>query len=440
MSEFSESRRLLMRRTLENASLIPFYQEHWNEVLSGRDLQDLDLADFPMLDKSKYRERYMFDTRSLTEASLVTHTSGTSGELTWRHRTNIEAGVVATVFEKLLAHNAERPLVLSVQYGRHGMGMPMPSNCDVFPIALSDETELLQAIAATRTPFHIGGTPRFPTVLTGGVQHIALLAQARLDRGYGPETSSIKQIHCMGYCDPTIRNFVRYAFNEPRLVEDFSMAEVFGSSTREWPDAYFHSARHMFSEVISLQDGHRVNEGDVGELVLTELFPFTMMQPLIRYRTGDIVRCIKCSPEGEVSFQWFGRESDCPQLVSQTGKSEFAYFYQPFSDWLSLQPMIARASRQSYLPISSHDYGPPCFSHRIVDDGKRLAIDIGLNYNPWMHQSASRELAERIFAHISESCPAPDSARSRLELHFVHVRNEIDEASWIRSQPAFKIT
>ena len=196
----------------------------------------------------------------------------------------------------------------------------------------------------------------------------------------------------------------------------------------------------MFSEVISLQDGHRVNEGEVGELVLTELFPFTMMQPLIRYRTGDIVRCIKCSPEGEVSFQWLGRESDCPQLVSQTGKSEFAYFYRPFSDWLSLQPMIARASRQSYLPISSHDYGPPCFSHRIADDRKRLAIAIGLTYNPWMHQSASRELAERIFAHISESCPAPDSVRSRLELHFVHVRNEIDEASWIRSQPGFKIT
>lgn len=147
-----------------------------------------------------------------------------------------------------------------------------------------------------------------------------------------------------------------------------------------------------------------------------------------------------CSPEGEVSFQWLGRESDCPQLVSQTGKSEFAYFYRPFSDWLSLQPMIARASRQSYLPISSHDYGPPCFSHRIADDRKRLAIAIGLTYNPWMHQSASRELAERIFAHISESCPAPDSVRSRLELHFVHVRNEIDEASWIRSQPGFKIT
>lgn len=217
MSEFSESRRLLIRRTLENASLIPFYQEHWNEVLSGRYLQDLDLTDFPMLDKSKYRERYMFDTRSLTEASLVTHTSGTSGELTWRHRTNIEAGVVATVFEKLLTHNVERPLVLSVQYGRHGMGMPMPSNCDVFPIALSDETELLQAIAATRTPFHIGGTPRFPTVLTGGVQHIALLAQARLDRGYGPETSSIKQLGRMDTTQVTLIHKILAAADERNL-------------------------------------------------------------------------------------------------------------------------------------------------------------------------------------------------------------------------------
>lgn len=440
MSELNVSRRILLRRTLENASLIPFYVEHWNEPLSRRDLQDLELTDLPTLDKTKYRERYMFDSRSLTEASLVTHTSGTSGELTWRHRTNIEASVIATVFEKLLSKDNDRPIVLSVQYGRHGMGMPVPSNCDVFPIALSDETELLQAIAATRTPFHIGGVPRYPNVLTGGVQQIALLAQARLDRGYGPETSSIKQIHCMGYCDPTIRNFVRYAFNEPRIIEDFSMTEVFGSSTREWPDAYFHSAKHMFSEVLSLQDDRPVPEGNVGELVLTELYPFTMMQPLIRYRTGDIVRCIKCSPEGEVSFEWLGRKSDCPQLVSQNEKLEFAYFYRPFSDWLSNQPMIARLSRQGYLPISSHDFGPPCFSHRIADDSRCLTIAIGLTYNPWMHQSASRQLGERIFAHISEKYRTLDSVRSRIELHFVHVRNNLDEASWIQSQPSFKVT
>lgn len=49
-------------------------------------------------------------------------------------------------------------------------------------------------------------------------------------------------------------------------------------------------ADHFYIEVIDPETGENVSEGEEGELVITTLQREAM--PLIRYRTGDIVKLI----------------------------------------------------------------------------------------------------------------------------------------------------
>lgn len=410
----------LLPSTLGNAAKIPFYRDLWQ----GHSVDNIrcieDLSQLPLVSKQLYRDSFMFDARSMAESEFITHTTGSTGKITWRHRSPAEAAVINHLFGLATQQPEESQLALTIEYGRHGMAMPMPGSSRSFPIAISDDTELDQAIAALESEFHFSNAVLRPSVLAGGVQHLALLAQAWLERGLKKKPSSIRAIHVLGYTDPGLYEFLMQAFDGPTFYENFSMAEVFGSAGRFWPSRNFVLDPHVIGEVVG-DDGTCMPVGSIGELVLTELFPFVQMQPLIRYRTDDIVVLLQNDDEFGFQFDWLGRRQDCVAPV-EDGGSSWTFGYAPVADWLSRQPLVARESRSSHLSIASTDFGPPCFAMFWHAADSCIDFTVGVRFNPWWARQTTNDFVRKLWAALQQLVLNPRAQPSiRLSLQHIAV-------------------
>jgi hypothetical protein len=423
MSNANKLRVDLLPSTLKNAIGLAFYQELWRDVPLEAIQKLSDLPRLPTVDKAKYRASFMFDRQSLASTALITHTTGTTGELTWRHRTSNEAAVIQQLFglanrPKDDAGSQSAPLALVVQYGRHGMGMPVPGTARCFPIALSDDVELDQALAALNASFHFGDGDLRPTILAGGVHHLALLAQAWLERGGPKETSSIKVLQVLGYTEPGLYAFLMDVFDGPDLFENFSMTELLGSAIRGWPSRAFVLDPHVIGEVID-EDGLPVEVGDVGELTLTELFPFVQSQPLIRYRTGDIAKLVSNDDQQGMRFEPWNRRQTCISRDA-CGRQKWVLGFTPIADWISQNPMCARGAVQPHLSVSNPNLGTPCCALSWNAYAREIDLAIGVAFNPWLHAEAARSFVNDLTSMLQTSAPGLRSGPAiRLSLHGV---------------------
>jgi phenylacetate-coenzyme A ligase PaaK-like adenylate-forming protein len=58
-------------------------------------------------------------------------------------------------------------------------------------------------------------------------------------------------------------------------------------------------------------EGRPVDDGGVGELTPTELFPFLQQQHLVRYRIGDLARRVAGITAGRLESELIGWKSQC---------------------------------------------------------------------------------------------------------------------------------
>jgi hypothetical protein len=401
--------------TLRNAARLPFYQEFWK----GLDVEAISsiakLATLPTLSKAKYRESFMFDESAVSEAEYITHTTGTTGPLTWRHRSANEAATIQELFGRDAERPDDRSLALVVGYNHHGMAMPVPGPVRGVPIDVTDDLELRQSVRMLGTTYHFADGALQPDVLVGGGHDIALLGQAWLEYRSLAEVITIRVLHLLGYVDSGLRRFLHTLFSGPAILERYSLTGIFGGATRHWPSPNFALDPHVIGEVVDDQ-GRPVQVGGVGELVLTELFPLVQMQPLVRYRTGDMV-LLENDDGTETQFRWWGRRKDCV-IAKENGVVLLGY--GPVADWLSLRALVARQSHRPWLPsVVSTDLGPPCVALSL-DPAGIVNIDIGLRVNPWWDDAAVQALADELWAALPSLGASPLS-KLPVRLSFRHV-------------------
>lgn len=430
----SSLRDALLPFTIENATRLPFYREFWANAEAESVSKVRDLPRLPTLSKAQYRQSLMCDEDVVRLTEYISHSSGTTGELTWRHRSAAEATIIGELFGRA-GDDAPTDLALAMRYNRHGMAMPVPGRTRSIPIGLDDNDELKQCLRMLDASYRFAGANLRPTLLTGSGHDVALLIQAWLETHTpGQPAGEVHTLHVMGFVDAALRRFLRSASGGLHLVEKYSLSEIFGGASRVWPASTFVLEPHVVGEVVD-EDGAHVPHGAVGELVLTELFPFVQMQPLIRYRTGDVVLLVD-SGDDRLEFEWLGRRHQC---VLDRSTQTWIFGYRPVADWLSLQPVVARETHRPGLSlVRSGNVGAPCVYVRGSEDGTTVHIDVGLSVNPWWDKPNVQGLVNGLWPAM-RSMRAAAGDRIRVQLSLRHVAARVSEPEEWLNGPVLQI-
>ena len=191
-----------------------------------------------------------------------------------------------------LAHNAfsyhMTPGAFIMESGLHAVG------CTVFPAGIGQTEQQLEAIAALRPNGYVG-TPSFLRILVEKAEET------------GSDISSMKKGLVGGEAfPPSLRDW--FAVRGMAVYQSYATADL-------GLIAYETEAREglvidegVIVEIVRPGTGEPVNEGEVGELVVTTLNP---SYPLIRFGTGDLSAILpgQC-PTGRTGSRikgWMGR-------------------------------------------------------------------------------------------------------------------------------------
>jgi len=163
---------------------------------------------------------------------------------------------------------------------------------------------ILEAAGATVVPFGVGDTRLLiETILELGVTAIsctpsypALIEKVlRAETNFEPRDLGLR-IGLFGgepgIENPDFRSRIEETFGMIARNANFGLSEVLsilGGQCDASGDLHFHAGDAVFAELLEPTSGERVEitEGAVGELVLTHLLKEA--QPLVRYRSGDVV-------------------------------------------------------------------------------------------------------------------------------------------------------
>lgn len=409
----TDLRTKLLPFTIQNAYGKRFYREHWagHDISAVTDLASL--ASLPTLSKEQYRSGFMFDFDDPGDSHFVSHSTGTTGELTWRHRSLSEARVV----NELLGAATRRPrpgeaprmaLVLTAQC--HGMPFPIPGGGLAIPGATHGDPEIAHCIEMIQATYLVHGHRVRPTVLMGAATDTSLLIQALHDRGVDTLGLDLQAVFTGGYVDPGMRQFIESAFGVP-IIERFSLSEILGSATSDPTLKAYRLDPYVIGEVVD-ESGQQLPPGQVGELTLTELFPLVQMQPMIRYRTGDIVQ--RVGPEDDFAFAWWGRRNQSVAAGSGANK-RWRFGFRHVAEILSNHPSVARRTvRPGLAMVRTAKVGDLLFELEPHDDAFDLTV--WLRHAPELHPERLAHITATLETGLSEV--AGDREPLNMRLHF----------------------
>lgn len=125
---------------------------------------------------------------------------------------------------------------------------------------------------------------------------------------------------CGESCSPGLFDYLRRTFPNATLLPFYGSTEVEDSPigvpcrpiTGEMPLSVYHAKQSQYHELIDPETGKTLEilDGTEGELVISAYPGEPSAFPLIRYRTGDMVRVVetRCSVHGTWSFTVLGRK------------------------------------------------------------------------------------------------------------------------------------
>lgn len=290
--------------TFENAKLHPFYQKHWaglNIPDSSTCVEDAIkfLDDAPPLTKEHLRlELYpVFDTDDGIIA--LSHTTGTTGPITYRYRTKreLEAARRIDAGSSRMPYNTSmsRPIGIELNTTFHGASLtPIidPLTTPLFYSAsIAEELLIDQAVQFLLRKFDIPGLASQASILRGPIRYIRILTQYLMDIGVKPNEMAIGAVGIYaGFATEEIRAHLRsYWGMEP--FDTFSCTEVMSGALKCPKCGHLDFEPDVIPGIASFHYGKHIHEG-IGMLTLTELLPWGISQPLIKYLNGDIAEWI----------------------------------------------------------------------------------------------------------------------------------------------------
>jgi len=253
----------------------------------------------------------------LATYAFSSYSSGTTESPVIIDRSAEEQNYLTEFFNLLNRDDVAIPrLALLAASWHHGRRLELPGNICVLAVSLAARTGYDIAHRLLSRQFRTGG-PTHIAVIAGATNRIEQLTrylQLRESDGF----PDIDELHVSGqYLSERSKTYLEEYWRAP-VHDTYSLTELFGSAFRCIECGLYHFHPFIFPEAVDLVSGQRISKGR-GRLLLTGLYPFTQMTPIIRYSPGDVVEVspIVCSI-GRPGFQFLGRVARA--LILQSGK------------------------------------------------------------------------------------------------------------------------
>jgi len=309
----------------------PFYQRKLAQAgLDPKQIRDVeDLSKLPFTTKAELRESqvlappfgdYLAAPRD--SLSVVHRTSGSTGRFLFTTLTSNdmaqtnECGARAFWAAGLRPHHT---VVHCLNYSLWMGGFTDHRNLEatgaaVVPFGVGNSTRLLEMIGDAGVDA-ISCTPSYPRVLESVVRKEFGIEPSELGIGLGLFGGE------PGLENPRFRSRIEETWGMRASNANYGMAEAvcnFASECDEDRSLHFFGQGALLAQLIEPESGEDLplQQGITGELVLTHLG--REAQPLVRYRTRDVIECLSTRPCGcgrtGFRFAIVGRSDDMVQV------------------------------------------------------------------------------------------------------------------------------
>lgn len=396
----------LLPRTITEALRVPFYRRHW----AGADVEAVrqiaDLPQLPVVSREQLQNAQDFLRDGGCAAELI-HSSGTTGAPFVRYRSQSELEAVAAVARRLATREAPvapRIVFSTISAQTHGGGIRIPSRAHSVAIGTMSRWMIDTSVELLLLDPIMPGLPDAEVELHGRPRHLAILARELLQRGDSSSRERIVGLATVGYpVSASLGRLLGQAFPNATIHDIYSLSEIVGGGERCKSCGGYHLDASVIGEVVSL-DGNGPAHDATGRLVLTELYPFSELQPFIRYDTGDLVRCRPNQCEAGLAFDFVGRSRNSPILELPDGP-RVALSTWRLTEILEELPGAARSPLGNRLspPYDVLPMGPPYAEANIAmtESGPRLVLDIGVAFSPLLHPAAARRFQDELLERLA---------------------------------------
>lgn len=306
-SQFSETLRYCKEQ-------IPYYRDRWRNIDP-----ELQFAEVTPINKAELRTRHSaFLNRTLAARHLL-HTSGTTGDPLLVPRSSEEVSFVNQVFEGLRNTRPApslRRLGLSIRDNVHGFGPAYKTDTLWVGDPSFTPPTLELALQYLIRDFDLPECERRITSLFMSLLEVLHFSEFAAQRGMDASHTQIDTIYSTGFptC-PTWNDAIASRW-KCRHINVFSLTEVFGQALRCDRCGLYHWDPFSAVEFLTPDDIAAVEQG-VARLVITTLYPYTQLMPLVRYDTDDLVFVERSCPSGP-GFVPLGRRAAAARLPDGT--------------------------------------------------------------------------------------------------------------------------
>ncbi len=400
----AELRQQFLQTTVEHAwQYSPFYRDLWGEVYPEVQTTE-DLQGLPIIKKDTLQQNLdnMVTTKQMPD--FIQFTGGTLSAPALRFR-NFRECQTRSERNKILNQlsGKERKLYLHMINPMNGPELSVPGwPSIVVPLVL--EKHFAQVDRLLRKEFEFEDHESRVSTIISGLDRLKMLTAFFLEQDTDFSQYNVTTImSSAAYLTRRWRRIFEESWNA-RVVHYYGLSEV--SEGRGIPCNHcgaYHCQPIAVPEVISLQDGKPVEQG-IGVLVLTTLYPFVQLQPMIRYWTDDVVEIgSQCEQVNDLGFIFKGRRLQ--SIIEEIdGTTYFLLFPTDIVDILDELPEIAIEPESLIQGLKSQDVGYHKWSagSRITKGLIELDLHIELKYSPFLYPDRSDYLRAYITRKLKE--------------------------------------
>lgn len=394
----------LLPATLEHAATSsPLYAGRWLGRANVRTIEQL--PSLPIVTKEDIVRSQSEATPHAGTAALVQRTTGTTGTPLNIYRGSEELQFLREFFANVARSETTGipAVVLHLADLYHGPSLDIPSNAHPVRAGITDDILLKEAVrlllAEHATP---AGSQRVSTIV-GLVPYIKTLTNYLLETDFDFTQTRVKVICPLcTIVTPRWRELLMRVWGA-HVVDRYSLAEVFGGATRCLKCGAFHFDPVVIPEVVHPGTHEPISSG-MGALVLTSLYPFVQMQPMIRYWTGDLVEISTDSCQPDLSVIFKGRITSTP-FVTIGGEKRIVIAPVDLYEMLDELPDVDFSDR--FIDVRSiRDHtaaGAIRFSMKVVDGYKpTFSIEVSLRYSPHLYAERCTNLKALIAQKLKD--------------------------------------